>query len=125
MLTEITCRKDIEFLLTRFYEKSFADDVIGYIFTEVAHLDLDAHLPVITNFWEDLLLGSHHYNGNPVKVHQQLDKLSELNERQFDRWLWLWQITVDELFSGDAADEAKKRAENIAGVMLAKIMQNR
>lgn len=125
MLTDITSRKDIEFLLTRFYEKAFADDVIGYIFTEVTHLDLDKHLPVIADFWDDMLLGSHNYNGNPVKVHQQIDKLSELNENQFSRWLMLWQITIDEYFAGEKANEAKQRAGNIARIMLVKIMQAR
>ncbi len=125
MLTDIKSRKDIEFLLTKFYERAFADDVIGYIFTEVTHLDLDAHLHVIANFWEDLLLGSNNYNGNPVKVHQQLDKLSQLNEQQFNRWLLLWAITVDELFNGPVADEAKQRAGTIARVMLAKVLQGR
>ncbi|WP_448697993.1 group III truncated hemoglobin [Mucilaginibacter sp. AW1-3] len=125
MPTDIASRKDIEFLLDKFYERAFADDVIGFIFTEVTHLDLTVHLPIIANFWEDMLLGSHHYNGNPVKVHQQIDKLSELNEQQFNRWLFLWQITIDEFFTGLVADEARQRAGNIAKIMMVKILQNR
>jgi len=125
MLPDITQRQDIEFLLGRFYERAFADDVIGFIFTEVTHLDLVTHLPVIANFWEDILLGSHNYNGNPVRIHQQIDKLSELNEQQFARWLVLWQITIDEYFAGSIAEEAKQRANNIARIMMVKIEQNR
>ena len=125
MHTDITSRQDIEFLLDKFYERAFADDVIGFIFTEVTHLDLITHLPVIANFWEDILLGTHNYSGNPVRIHQQIDKLSELNEQQFNRWLFLWQITIDEYFAGPIADEAKQRANNIARIMLVKIIQNR
>jgi hemoglobin len=125
MPSDITSRKDIEFLLTKFYEKAFADDVIGYIFTEVTHLDLNKHLPVIADFWDDMLLGAHNYNGNPVKGHQQIDKLTELNENQFSRWLMLWQITIDEYFAGEKADEAKQRAGNIARIMMVKILQAR
>jgi len=125
MLTDIKSRKDIEFLLTRFYERAFADDVIGFIFTEVTHLDLVKHMPLIANFWDDMLLGAHNYNGNPVKVHQQIDQLTELNENQFNRWLMLWQITIDEYFAGEKADEAKQRAGNIARIMMVKILQAR
>jgi len=125
MLADITSRTDIEFLLTRFYERAFADDVIGFIFTEVTHLNLDKHMPVIASFWDDMLLGAHNYNGNPIKVHQEIDKLTELNEQQFNRWLFLWQITIDELFAGEKADEAKQRAGNIARIMMAKIIQAR
>lgn len=125
MPTDISTRKDIEFLLTKFYERAFADDVIGYIFTEVTHLDLNKHLPVIADFWEDLLLESHNYNGNPVKVHRQIDQLSQLNEQQFNRWLLLWQGTIDTYFTGNKAEEAKNRAASIAQIMLVKISQNR
>lgn len=125
MPNDITTRKDIEFLLTKFYERAFADDVIGFVFTEVTHLDLTVHLPIIANFWDDMLLGAHNYNGNPVKVHQQIDKLSKLNENQFSRWLMIWQITIDEYFAGENAEEAKQRAGNIARIMLVKILQAR
>ena len=125
MLTDISSRKDIEHLLTKFYERALADDVIGFVFTDITHLNMVTHLPVITNFWEDMLLGTHNYNGNPVRIHQQIDKLTELNEQQFSRWLLLWQITVDEGFAGPIADEAKQRAGNIAKIMMAKIVQGR
>ncbi|OCX52894.1 hypothetical protein BEL04_00765 [Mucilaginibacter sp. PPCGB 2223] len=125
MPADIASRTDIESLLTKFYERAFADDVIGFIFTEITHLDLATHLPVIANFWEDILLGTHHYHGNPVKVHLEIDRLSELNENQFNRWLFLWQITVDRYFTGPIADEARHRANNIAKVMIAKILQKR
>ncbi len=125
MPNDITSRKDIEFLLTKFYERAFADDVIGFIFTEVTHLDLAKHMPVIANFWDDMLLGAHNYSGNPIKVHQQIDQLTELNENQFSRWLMLWQITIDEYFAGEKAEEAKQRAGNIARIMMVKILQAR
>ena len=121
MLPDITTRADIEFLLTKLYEQAFADKVIGYIFTDVTHLNLETHLPVITNFWEDLLLTSHNYSGNPVKVHQHIDKLSPLLPEHFAAWLSIWKQTIDTYFAGDKAAEAKQRAGNIAKIMMAKI----
>jgi len=40
---------------------------------------------------------------------------------QFNEWLRLFRSTVDELFIGEKAEEAKVRAENIARLMLHKI----
>jgi hemoglobin len=125
MLPDITTRADIELLLTRFYEQAFADPVIGYIFTEVTHLDLAKHMPVIANFWEDMLLTSHNYFGNPMRVHQQIDQLSRLNHEHFAAWLQLWEQTIDTYFDGDKATEAKLRAANIAKIMMAKIEMGR
>lgn len=121
MLHDIQTRADIELLLTKFYEQAFADPVIGYIFTDVTRLDLKKHLPVIANFWEDMLLTSHNYFGNPMKIHQQIDQLSRLNHEHFTRWLQLWEQTIDTYFAGEKATMAKERAANIAKIMMAKI----
>ena len=55
MKQDIENRKDIDLLMVRFYERAMSDDQIGYIFTDVAKLDLDHHLPIIGDFWETLL----------------------------------------------------------------------
>ncbi|MBW4891932.1 group III truncated hemoglobin [Mucilaginibacter sp. HMF5004] len=121
MLPDITTRAHIENLFTQFYQQAFADPVIGYIFTDVTHLDLIKHMPVIANFWEDMLLTSHNYFGNPMKVHQQIDQLSRLTPEHFARWLQLWEQTIDANFKGETADMAKQRAHGIAKIMMAKI----
>jgi truncated hemoglobin YjbI len=118
---DITNRHDIEQLLIHFYEKAFNDDIIGYIFTEVMRLDLKAHLPIIASFWEDILLGTNQYYGNPVRVHKHINSLTALNIVHFERWLQLWNQTIDDHYKGPVCDEAKQRAANIAQVMIAKI----
>jgi hemoglobin len=50
-----------------------------------------------------------------------LNKLEPLKEYQFDRWLALWNATVDEHFEGNIADEAKQKAQTMKQIMLAKI----
>ena len=40
-----------------FYGKAMSDPVIGWLFTDVARLDLEAHVPQIASFWETVLLG--------------------------------------------------------------------
>jgi len=121
----LSTQDDISQLVTLFYDKLMSDDEIGYIFNEVVHLDLAEHLPLITSFWSSILLGIEGYKGNPMSIHFDLDRKSELTQAHFDRWLLLWKTSVDELFQGALAEDIKNRAEQIAGLMFFKIKQQR
>ena len=120
-MSDIETYEDLEHLVESFYAKAKPDEVIGYLFTEVVQLDWEHHIPTITKFWEAILLEGNQYQGNPMTKHVQLHKKSPLKKVHFDRWLLLWKETVDELFSGEVAEEAKSRAQHIAGVMLFKV----
>ncbi len=37
-----------------------------------------------------------------------------LRREHFERWLWLWTTTVDELFAGERAELAKSHANRVA-----------
>lgn len=52
---DITTREDIELLMNNFYERLLTDENINYIFTDVAKIDMKAHIPVIADFWESVL----------------------------------------------------------------------
>jgi len=122
--SDITSREDIELLVNTFYEKVKVNPVIGHIFTEVANVDWDAHLPVMYNFWTSAILGDQSYTGNPMTVHIALSKKTEMTMVHFIEWLKLFSETVDELFVGEMAKETKFRAGNIARLMLHKIETN-
>lgn len=124
-MQDISTREDIETLVSRFYEKVLKDDVIGYIFTDVARMDWNHHMPIMYDFWETLLLDAQKYKGNPMVKHLQLDNQEPLESIHFDQWLTLWKQTVKENFQGKKADEAIVRAENIAHLMQLKITQSR
>jgi len=112
--TDIRDRADVERLVRAFYAKALDDTMIGYLFTDVARLDLEAHVPRITDFWESVLLGAGSYNGGAFAVHQQLDARSPLRGGHFERWITLWTQTVDELFAGTTAEQAKAHARRVA-----------
>ena len=113
----LSTRQDINDLLQAFYARAMADPVIGYIFTDVARMDLAAHLPVIGNFWEKVLLHRPVYFGNPLAVHRVLHAASPLRAEHFERWLALWSDCVDQRVEGPLAVEAKRRAAIIAAAM--------
>jgi hemoglobin len=122
-MKDIESRADIILLVDAFYTIVKSNPVIGYIFTDVAALDFDIHLPKMYDFWCSMLLGEQSYSGNPMTPHMVLSQKVILSSDHFDEWLLLFNETVDTLFQGDKATEAKYRAKNIAGLMLHKIEQ--
>ena len=120
-MKELEDRKDIEMLLSTFYVKVLKDPVIGYLFTDVAQIHLESHLPVLCDFWESTLFHTSAYRGNPMKVHQDLHHKHPLTIEHFDRWILLFHGTVDELFEGTMAERAKQRATSIRTVMQLKL----
>jgi hemoglobin len=113
MKTDIATSEDIKTLVDSFYEKVQADDVIGYIFNDIVNVDWPHHLPRMYAFWEFLLLGNDTYRGNPMEVHQKLHQIVPLTEVHFTRWLHLFHQTVDDLFEGLVAEDAKNRSSLI------------
>src|SRR3954465_10175205 len=112
---DIESRADCERPVRAFYTKALTAPLIGFIFVDVAKLDLEAHVPRITSFWETILLGAQSYGGGAFRPHAQLHLKGELREARFARWLHLWCATVDELFSGERAELAKAHAIRVAG----------
>ncbi len=111
---DIEDRADCEALVRAFYGRALSDPVIGFIFVDIAHLDVEAHVPVIASFWETILLGARSYTGGAFAPHAALHARVPLRSGHFQRWLTLWRATVDELFAGPRADLAKSHAERVA-----------
>jgi hemoglobin len=118
---DIDTRADCEQLVRCFYGRALEDPVIGWLFTDVAHLDLESHVPRITNFWETILLGAHSYGGGAFRPHLELNAKATLKRGHFDRWLYLWRDTVDSLFEGDRAELAKAHATRVARAFEARL----
>lgn len=120
---DIQTRKDIELLMTTFYEKVKKDDTIGYIFNDIARVNWDHHIPIICDFWETLLLDAASYKKNAMAVHYDLNRKVTFEEKHFQRWLFLFNETLDELFSGKITEMARTKAKSIASLMLFRMQQ--
>ena len=125
MKQDIQNRVDIELLVRSFYDKVIIDDEIGYIFTDVVKVQWEKHLPVMYDFWENTLLFTGIYKGNPMLIHEHLHKRINLTEQHFARWNQLFMLTVDELFEGNKATLAKQRALSISTIMQIKIIHGK
>ncbi|MFK0191178.1 group III truncated hemoglobin [Kitasatospora sp. NPDC090308] len=120
-LPDITSRADLERALRLFYRAAFADPLIGPHFTEVARLDLEAHLPRITDFWESALLRTAAYRGNALAPHAALHAVAPLTAAHFGRWVQLWRATLDGRHTGPVTERAKAQAQRIAVAMLRRL----
>lgn len=111
MKTDITNHDDIILLVNTFYDRVRPDETIGHIFNSIIGDDWSHHLPIMYRFWESVLLNVPGYNGNVIKKHVDIDKRIILQKEHYERWLALWTETVDDLFAGENATQAKNRAD--------------
>lgn len=120
-LPDLTGRADIERLVNAFYGKVQRDDLLGFIFTEIAKTDWATHLPKMYAFWETMIFRTGDYIGSPLAAHGRLTAFTSMGREQFERWLALFTATVDELFAGEKAEHIKRAAEDMANVIHARI----
>lgn len=125
MKRQINSKADIEFLVDEFYKKVKNDEVIGYIFNDVANFSWETHIPIMVSFWETMLLDKVTYKGNPMLTHIELNKKTPLTPAHFAQWKKLFFETLDDNFEGEGVIEAKKRVEAMEGLMLFKIEQSK
>lgn len=109
-LQDISSIEDIKILVNTFYDKVQKDDLIGPIFNEKMLGRWPEHLEKMYRFWQTILLEEHTYSGSPFPPHKQLP----VNQSHFDRWMEIFTTTLDTLFTGKLAEEAKVRAANMA-----------
>jgi hemoglobin len=122
MIKDIANRNDVELLVNTFYAKVIADQELGHIFQEIAKVDWPTHLSVMYDFWENIILFTGTYEGNPMNLHQHLHHITPLNEHHFEQWNYLFLKAVDELFEGTKASLAKQRALSISLIIKKKIL---
>lgn len=123
--SDISNREDILMLVTLFYSKVRNDNTLGPFFESIQ--DWDAHLEHLTTFWESSLFLKTKFRGNPLQVHTKVDKAhnNSITELHFGIWLNLWFETVNELFEGDYAENAKRRARKMSTFLYLKLFEAR
>ncbi len=119
---DIETRTDIELLVNFFYAKIMADKQLGFIFQNMAKVNWSSHLPAMYNFWENIILFTGSYEGNPMNLHHHLHHITPLNAGHFYQWNKLFTGTVDELFEGPKANLAKQRAISISDIIKKNIL---
>lgn len=115
---EIENREDLVLLIDEFYSKLLKDNSISHFFVK---LNLVEHLPKVVDFWAFVLLDENGYHVNVTEKHAHM----KLKPEDFDKWVELFQATVDELFIGEKAKIAKERAQLVSWTMNSKFNPNK
>jgi len=125
MKEDIKNREDIFLLVSTFYSKVRKDEVLGPFFGRIE--DWNEHLERLTTFWESSLFLQTKYYGNPLKAHAKADaeNSNTISELHFGIWLNLWFRTIEELFEGEIAENAKRRARKMGTFLYLKIFEAR
>lgn len=108
---------DIKTLVDVFYDRIGEDELLAPIFNGIIQDRWPQHLEIMYRFWQTVLLGEHTYFGSPFVPHANLP----VDHHHFQTWLGLFNKTVDELFEGKVAEEAKWRADKMAVMFETKI----
>lgn len=116
-LKDIQNIDDIKLMVDSFYTAIRNDDLLATIFNNVIQNNWTKHLEKMYRFWQTVLLEEHTYTGSPFPPHITLP----IGEVHFNRWLQIFKQTIDNLFVGDKATEAKWRADKMATMFLYKI----
>lgn len=116
-MKDITSIEDIEILVDRFYDAVLKDDILSPFF---ANLDFDHHKPKMVHFWSFVLLDDAGYTTDVTKKHMSM----RLRLEHFDRWISLFNVTVDSLYTGQKAELAKQRAFLIRWTIESKMNSN-
>lgn len=113
-LPDIADEQDVADLIRDFYGRAFADPLLGPVFVDVARMDLDAHMPVMRDFWMTVLFRDGRYRRNALTPHVALHSKTELTSAHFERWVALWTAAVASRHDGAVARRAVVQAERIA-----------
>ena len=126
MKKDLKTRADVFLLVSTFYEKVRNDETLAPFFND-AIKDWDEHLERLTTFWESSLFLRGKNLGDPLAAHVKVDKDNNnaITELHFGIWLNLWYQTIDELFEGDYAQNAKRRARKMSTFLYLKIFEAR
>ena len=120
-MRDIKNRDDLVMLMDAFYSRMLKDVEVGYIFTDVAKLNLEHHLPLLADFWNNALFHSGGYKNNVVQIHKDLNEKETLTPEHFKRWLLLLGETIDDNFIGEVAEKMKLRASQVGMTIQAKL----
>jgi hemoglobin len=115
-MTDIADRVDIERFVRDFYRQAAMDDVLGPVFA-AAGMNWNAHIETLVEFWSWQLFGERGYVGNPLRAHEPAHARTPFTDEHFERWLELFENTIDNLFVGPVAELAKARANKMATAM--------
>lgn len=109
--------QSIRIFVDEFYSQVRKDALLGPVFENAIKDNWTLHLEKMYAFWNAALFGVAGFRGNPFAKHAPL----AIEQPHFDRWLELFNETIDRHFKGFVATDAKNRAILMANIFLSRL----
>lgn len=113
MHTDLDTPENITNMVHSFYGKLLADPAIAPIFHRSMSMPIQEHLPIISLYWQKMLLGDKRYDRHTLKIHRDFHGQYPLVSADFDRWLLHFNATLEHEFSGPYTDKARHIAKRV------------
>lgn len=124
-LPDLDNPQHIDRFVDAFYARVLADPLLAPLFTKVAQVDLTEHLPRIKAYWRKMLLGDSDYRRHMMRKHRELDNRQPLTYEHYQRWLQLFEETLEKHHCGPVTERASQLARRVAGNMRRNLEQFR
>ncbi len=122
---DLDTHDEIAEFVTRFYREIAQDERFHHWFETIAHVDWHAHTAALTEFWVGLLLGEPHDPADDViEAHRWLHDTDPFDGALFERWLEIFDTTLDEGWTGPMTEAARRRGHGIAWAMAKRLTGN-
>lgn len=116
-MADLHDRAQVHDAVVAFYREIVFDDLLEPLFDEVAEVDWAEHIPKLIDYWCRVLFGEVGYAGFVLGAHRRVHDLEPFTAEHFERWLHLWEQTIDASWAGPVAEQAKGHARRIAAVL--------
>ena len=105
-------------MVTRQYVDVVQDELLQPYFTfGPGYVDWQAHIGLVADYWCHVLLYAPGYEIDTIANHRRFHEQRAFTPSAFDRWLQVFDDTVDGGWSGPNATAAKKHAIGVAWAM--------
>ena len=113
-MSDIKDEDDVELFVRSFYARALKDEQLAPFFK---HMNFEKHIPKMIHFWAFVLLDGGGYKTDVTQLHINMP----IEKEHFERWIELFNGTIDSLFEGEKAKSAKDRAFVMRWTMEAKM----
>ncbi len=115
--------QNIDFFVASFYDKLLKDDIMAPVFLRDANIDVSAHLPTISLYWQKMLWGDGQYNTNMMKKHRAINVKKHFKTIHYQRWMGYFEQTAKESFAGEYTEKALRIAAAVIHNMESRMVE--
>lgn len=115
---DLDTAEEIFEMVTRQYVDVTQDELLEPYFTfGPGFMDWQAHIGKVTDYWSHVLLYAPDYEIDVIEAHRPLHGQDPFTPELFDRWLQIFEDTVEGGWTGPNATRVVKRATGMAWAM--------